>query len=235
MNPIRQNPRESAQPASYRQDLWRSLPPAAAEALRRRGAHRRYADGATLVQRGQPIHSVLVLNHGRLRSLTVLRDGHEHLIRWVEPGEAVGVASVLAGLPFQTDLIASGDCMVQWIPGGAFIDAMRGDAEVSLAVAKFLAARLSEMFDHVADQAQLRLRDRLRAALLHIAAENGKVLADGRVELRVTQQDMSDAVGASRQRVNEALGGLQRSGHVTIGYRRITVDPTSLRSLGDNE
>ena len=75
----------------------------------------------------------------------------------------------------------------------------------------------------LAAQAQGRLQDRIQAALQHLAAENGEALADGRLRLRVTQQDISDAVGASRQRVNEALHSLQQAGQIEIGYRRITI------------
>lgn len=221
VNPNRQSSTEL--PPSYRLDLLNEFPTLVADAMRKLGRRRRYADGATLAQRGQPMSAVLVLTRGRLRSMTSSPDGHEHLIRWVEPGEAVGVASVLSQLPFQADLVASGSCEVSSIPGDQFIDAIRRDAEVGLVVARFLAARLSEMFDHVAVQAQGRLQDRLYATLHHLAAENGERLRDGRIWLRVTQQDLSEAVGASRQRVNEALHRLQLAGHIEIGYRRITI------------
>ena len=208
---------------SYRLDLLGELPQADAEALRARGVRRRHVDGVTLVQRGQPMSSVLILLRGRLRSVTTTSDGREHLLRWVEPGEAIGVASVLAGLPLQADLIASGRCEVLAIPGEVLVEAIRRNAEVGLAVARLLAVRLSEMFEHVAAQAQGRLQDRLQAALRHLAAENGEPLANGRVRLRISHQDVSDAVGASRQRVNEALHSLQRAGFVELGYRQITL------------
>lgn len=193
--------------------------------MRKLSATHRYRDGATLVQRGQQMTSVLVLTEGRLRTVTNLVDGREHLFRWIEPGEAVGVASVLTQLPSQTDLIASGACTVRSIPGAALLEAMRRNAEVSLVVARLLATRLSEIFDHAVAQAQGRLQDRVQAALEHLAVENGVKLADGRVVLRVTHQDIAEAVGASRQRVNESLHSLQRAGLVEMGYRQITVAP----------
>jgi CRP-like cAMP-binding protein len=232
VNPNRLPPDGGASTRSYRLDLLRELPAAAAEAMRRQGTRRRHLDGTTLVQRGQAMKSVLVLMRGKLRSVTSLPDGREHLIRWIEPGEAIGVASALAGLPFQADLIASGRCEVLAIPGDAVVEAMRRDAEVGLAVARLLAGRLSEVLDHVAAQAQGRLRDRVQAALRHLAAENGEQLADGRTRLRISQQDISDAVGASRQRVNEALRSLQRAGHVEIGYRQITLVSPKQHPLG---
>jgi CRP/FNR family transcriptional regulator, cyclic AMP receptor protein len=223
VNPSRRASRGLLRSPSYRLDFLRELPPATAEVLRRHGVKRRHASGVTLVQRGQSMTSVVVLLRGRLRTVTSLPDGREHLLRWIEPGEVVGIASVLSDLPLQVDLISSGSGEVLLIPGGVFIAALRNNAAAALAVARLLATRYSELFDHVAAQAQARLQDRVVAALAHLAVENGEPLPDGRLRLRVTQQDVSDAVGASRQRVNEALRGLQRDGLVEIGYRQITI------------
>lgn len=231
VNPDLRSPRKGHRSRSYRIDLLREFPEAAAQALRSQGVRRTYPDGATLVQRGQAMRSVLVLLSGRLRTMTSSADGREHLIRWVEPGEAIGVASVLAQLPFQADLIASGPCEVLVVPGEAVVDAMRGDADIALAVARMLSWRLSEVFDHVAALSHGRLRERLQAALRHLAVENGEPLADGRVRLRVSHQDISDAVGASRQRVNEALHSLQREGLVEMSYRQIVLAASFWRGL----
>ena len=199
------------------------MPASAAQALRRKGSVRQYPDGALLMQRGQTVSGMLVLQRGRLRAVTGDANGGEHLIRWVEPGEAVGVASVLTELPFQTDLIASGDSQTLWISREAVLDVLRSDAEAGIAVSRFLGARLSEALELVAAQSQLRLDDRLQAALSHFAQQNGEALPQGGVRLRLTQEDLARAVGASRQRVNQALMRLQTQGRVELGYRRIVV------------
>ena len=199
------------------------MPASAAQALRRKNSVRQYPDGALLMQRGQTVSGMLVLQRGRLRAVTGDANGEEHLIRWVEPGEAVGVASVLTDLPFQTDLIASGDSQTLWISREAVLDVLRSDAEAGIAVSRFLGARLSEALELVAAQSQLRLDDRLQAALNHFAQQNGEALPQGGVRLRLTQEDLARAVGASRQRVNQALMRLQTQGRVELGYRRIVV------------
>jgi len=199
------------------------MPASAAQALRRKGNVRQHPDGALLMQRGQTVTGMLVLQRGRLRAVTGGANGEEHLIRWVEPGEAVGVASVLTELPFQTDLIASGDSQTLWIAREAVLDVLRSDAEAGIAVSRFLGARLSEALELVAAQSQLRLDDRLQAALSHFAQQNGEALPQGGVRLRLTQEDLARAVGASRQRVNQALMRLQTQGRVELGYRRIVV------------
>jgi CRP/FNR family cyclic AMP-dependent transcriptional regulator len=212
-----------ARTSPFRVDFWEALPASAAQALRRKGNVRQHPDGALLMQRGQTVTGMLVLQRGRLRAVTGGANGEEHLIRWVEPGEAVGVASVLTELPFQTDLIASGDSQTLWIAREAVLEVLRSDAEAGIAVSRFLGARLSEALELVAAQSQLRLDDRLQAALNHFAQQNGEALLQGGVRLRLTQEDLARAVGASRQRVNQALMRLQTQGRVELGYRRIVV------------
>lgn len=196
---------------------------------RRYGAvlqRRHYPDGATVAQRGQMLRSVLVLRSGRLRVATTHRDGREQFLRWTDAGEVAGVASVLCDLPLQVDLIANGDCEIDLIPGTRFVAAMNEDARLALDVARFLSLRLTDLFDRVAVIGNLRLEDRLYSALVHLAVVNGERHADGGLTLRVTQQDLSDAVVASRQRVNEALHRLQQAGQLQLGYGRIQVHPT---------
>lgn len=196
--------------------------------MRQNGVLRHYSDGATAAQRGTQLDSILVVVNGRLRSMTSTADGQEHLIRWVEAGEVTGVASVVANLPFQADLVASGECAVLAIPGKTLVEVISKDPAVGFAVSKFLAERLSEMFDHVAVQAQQRLGDRLAASLSHLAIQNGEKLPDGRVRLRLTQSDISRVVGVSRQSVNEELRQMQLAGQIEIGYGQILISPANL-------
>jgi CRP-like cAMP-binding protein len=101
-------------------------------------------------------------------------------------------------------------------------ESMAGQAYAD-AVSRFLGARLSEALELVAAQSQLRLDDRLLAALQHFAQRNGEPLPEGRVRLLLTQEDLARAVDASRQRVNQALRRLQTQGMVELGYRCIDI------------
>lgn len=176
-----------------------------------------------LIQRGQLVSGMMVLQRGRLRAVMGGANGEERFIRWVDPGEALGVGTILTGLPFRMDLIASGDIEVLWISSDTVLEVLRSDAEAGIAVARFLGARLTEALEVVAGQSQPRLEDRLQAALIHFRQQNGEALPQGGVRLRLTQEDLARAVGASRQRVNEALKRLQLQGKVELGYRRIVV------------
>jgi len=198
-----------------------TLPAACAAAMRHAAQQRRYRDGAVVMQRGQAVTGILVLLSGRMRTLVSGANGEVMLIRWLEAGEAVGVGSALAHLPFQVDLEASGACEALWIPTADFVAALHSDPAAGVAVARMLSVRVAELFDHVVAQSQTLLADRLRAVLINIGAVNGEPLPNGGLRLRITQNDLAEAVGASRQRVNEALHAMQARGEVLLGYRCI--------------
>ena len=89
---------------------------------------------------------------------------------------------------------------------------LNSDAAVAPAVARMLSQHMAELFDHMVAQSQGPLQDRLRAVLARLSAANGERLGDGRLRLHLTHADLAQAVGASRQRVSEALRRLQAAG-----------------------
>jgi CRP/FNR family cyclic AMP-dependent transcriptional regulator len=214
-----------------------TLPAGCAALMRRAGQVKRYRDGAVVMQRGQAVPGVMVLLSGRMRTLINSASGEVQLLRWLEAGEAVGVASALAQLPFQNDLEASGPCEVLWIPCADFVAALHSDAAAGVAVACMLSVRIAELFDRAAAQSKGLLTDRLRAVLGNLGAANGVQLRNGSLRLRITQSDLADAVSASRQRVNEALRVLQQRGEVRLGYRCIETSfaPRIKGSIGQRE
>jgi CRP-like cAMP-binding protein len=65
------------------------------------------------------------------------------------------------------------------------------------------------------------LSARVLAVLEHLAVVNAVPQANGERVLPVSQTDVAHAVGASRQAVNEALRGLEKTGHIRLGYRSV--------------
>lgn len=73
---------------------------------------------------------------------------------------------------------------------------------------------------------------RVAHQLLLLAEDHGVPDPGGgvRIELRLTPDDIARSVGATRVRVNQALGRLRRSGAVAVdlGYRVVIRDPAVL-------
>jgi len=70
----------------------------------------------------------------------------------------------------------------------------------------------------------LSVQERLVRALLELGEEHGIHEADGlRIDLPLSQRDLADLVGASRQAVCHELQRLAKKGLVRVEARRITV------------
>ena len=69
------------------------------------------------------------------------------------------------------------------------------------------------------------LPDKIRAVLVWWCKQYGLPARDGSVELWVSQGDLANAVGASRQRVHQELQNLRDAGELRLAYHKLIVQP----------
>ena len=186
------------------------------------GTRRLYQKGQLVQKRGDSGHHVLVLLSGRLRAVGYTAGGTEQVTRWMEAGEVSGFSSVLGNSPVPTDLVATEEVEVLMLSRTPLLEFLSSDAIASLAVARVLSLRINELLDMVFIRAEEVLSARVWATLQRIAAENGTQQGDCTV-LRISQEDLAHAVGASRQRVNGELRKLQSAKRIRLGYRRLEI------------
>ncbi|AOW12160.1 Crp/Fnr family transcriptional regulator [Hydrogenophaga crassostreae] len=209
-----------------RVDILAELSRSSVLKLKSIGIRRHYQDNQAVQQRGDLPNHALILISGRLRAVLHTANGTEQLSRWQEAGEISGIGSVLADTPVPVDLIAAGAVEVLILPKQPFMDFLASDAAACIILMRTLTLRVNELFDISFVRAANTLRDRVWATLQRLANENGERLSDDRTALRMSQNDVARAVGASRQRVNEELRKLEAEKKVVLGYRRLEiVDP----------
>jgi CRP-like cAMP-binding protein len=205
------------------------LPAATAAALRRIGQCRRWRGGAVVLRAGEVSPTGLLLLDGRLRLSAASPLGHAVLFRWVQPGEFIGLVSVLGHVPVPTDAVADGPVQALVFTRQDLIAHLRSDAEGALhfaALASRHAAHLAELLVQVhAGTLQERIVGVLsRMAGMQAPRESRPEVAR-EVRLRLSHRDIAQAVGASRQRVSVELRKLQAKGVLRLGYRQVLLAP----------
>ena len=97
-----------------------------------------------------------------------------------------------------------------------------------------LARRLRRLSERVEDSAFLEVPGRLAKALLRLAQRYGRSENRGtRIELKLSQQELGDLVGATRESVNKQLRAWASEGLlVQDGGRIILVDVEAFELLG---
>lgn len=170
-------------------------------------------------------------------AVTWQRDsGHQLLVTLLAPGEMFGVSSSLLpelaqglrGYAFINSLVATIDSRrLLDILLGVDLEAFKAATEMTMGWSFNTLMRYIRMF-------HLLPRDRLVIALIEMGAKFG--VRDSRgliVNLPISQKDLANLLGASRQTVNADLGHLLRLGAVVNLHRPIVLVPEKLFALID--
>jgi CRP/FNR family transcriptional regulator, cyclic AMP receptor protein len=195
-----------------------------AERLRGLGGRRRHAAGTVLLRERESGDCVLVVLSGRVKLVTVTRDGHEVVLAVREPGDLIGEMSALDGAERTATAIALEPVEARAITVPDFIAFLESTPGAALALARQLCARLRDADRKRAESLALDTLGRVAARLVELAERFGSPTADGiLIEVRITQEDLAGWTGSSREAVIKALRTLRELGLVTTGRRSVTV------------
>jgi CRP-like cAMP-binding protein len=193
-------------------------------AILSRALVRRLADGAPLASRGQPAEEWVGVAAGAVRISSVTLSGKQVSLTYVEPGTWFGDIALFDGLPRTHDADAHGATTLLIIRKPDFHDLLAHHVELYDALLRLNCRRLRIMFNLVEDLNTRPLAARLAKNLLMLAKSYGVEQEDGiRIGLQLAQEDLAQLVGASRQRVNQELKGLEREGAIRVEPTRLVV------------
>ena len=189
--------------------------------------------GEALVLRGQPFDALCLVVQGSLETRTLNPDGHRHLISFMQPGDVVGIISVLDGLGHISDLIArSANTLILRVPGSAVRELRQIDPGLGRAFEMQLAFRSRLLHERLAADSGMPIEARVARLLLVLSRLYGEQRPGGLVlKIKISQEDLGDWVGVSRQSVNAVLQSLTAKGLLRVSYSRFTiVDADGLRA-----
>ncbi|TGN74826.1 Crp/Fnr family transcriptional regulator [Streptomyces bauhiniae] len=201
------------------------------QALHDRGVEVRFPEGQTIFWEGQPSRSVLVIEHGHIKVTRRAADGTEVILAVRGPGEVMGDEGVLMGEVRSASVTAITEVAGVDIAADSLLSFIE---EERLWPVMYKAAvwRRRES-DQQAVLARMGVKNRLARWLLELAAEFGSLRGEDWVlDVPVSQNDLANRIGASRDAVAIALRQLREQGLVSTGRRQITLhDLEGLRRL----
>jgi CRP-like cAMP-binding protein len=214
--------------ALSRTQLFQSLPPNELDTILQRTAVRRVRRNEVVMRRGDPNGGMVVIMSGRVRISVVSEDGKEATLSVLGANEVLGEMSLLDGEPCSADVTAQEDCTLLVVDRSQFLALLRANSGLCLHLMTLLTRRLRRANSALEDMALLDLPSRLGRLLARLATDYGvPVRAGTRIEVKLSQKDLSTLVGASREKVNkqirqwEEAGVLSKdSGHMVIADLR---------------
>ena len=179
---------------------------------------------------GDSADSIYFLKRGRMKITALSEDGHEVLHEIVGPGEIFGDTSTILGIPRTTSAQALEASLVCEIRRQDFETLLSTYPELSFQLLKSVGMRLKQAEAHLVDVICNDVSHRVRKALIDLMVSEAGSAPDQPITIKITQQDLANLIGASRQKTWQALKELEDSCVLRLMYRSILVTaPHKLR------
>jgi CRP-like cAMP-binding protein len=174
-----------------------------------------------LFHKGHEGAEVYVVARGSLKVLTTSEEGDDVVFTILGPGEVVGEVAFLSGSPRTATVATITPTDLLAIDRRDLLAFPKAHPEASLELLAVLAKRLKRLSELVEDTLFLNLPVRLAKKLVSLAGSHGQPTEGGvRIELRLSQEEWGDLVGATRESVNKQLRSWTEQGLVRLdgGY-----------------
>ncbi|SER22978.1 cAMP-binding domain of CRP or a regulatory subunit of cAMP-dependent protein kinases [Lentzea xinjiangensis] len=197
------------------------------------GARREFPSNEVLLRQGDPTDHVFVLLSGWVRVSASTEGGRDLLLAFRGPGEVVGDLAAVHGTDRTASVRALEPVRVVQLRRERFVDLLRDQPAISMAMIKQLSARLVELGETRMLFAPLDVTRRVAACLLRLVELHGVPVANGiALRIRLSQQDVAGQVDASARSVARAFAVLRDRGIVTSTRARVVIGrPDVLRAL----
>ncbi len=195
---------------------------------------RTLAAGELLCGRGDPGDRLFVVIEGRLRVSVVTAEGRELSMRIAGAGEMVGEIAAFDGRPRSTDMTAIAPTRVSALPSEAFYAALDREPLIARNALKILCGRLRDTTSQLETIALYPIEQRLARLLL--VAMGAAESTPGRrtaVTLDLSQTEIAQLLGATRSKVNVALGRLEQTGALKRTSDRLFCDRALLARFAE--
>jgi len=185
---------------------------------------RSYKTGETIFHKDDPGSVLYVIKEGQVKIATTSPEGEEVILAILTDGDFFGELSLLDESPRSASAIAMASTQSLVLHRKDFVDFLTRYPELVSDILAALSRRLRGTDALVEDAIFLDLPARLAKRLLQLAASHGTKTGEGlEINLKLTQQDIANLVGATRVAVNKQLRRYQNLGVIKMSRNRIII------------
>jgi CRP-like cAMP-binding protein len=182
---------------------------------------RRCPAGSLVCRKGEKVEHWVGVVEGLVKMASVSADGKAMSYTGIGTGGWFGEGSLLKDEPRRYDIVALRDSTIAYLPRALFMTLL----DESVAFNRFLLIQLNERLGQFIGLVE---HDRLlgpdaRLARGLAALFNPHLYPGNTSTLPISQEELGQLVGLSRQRVNQSLQVLEQAGLVRVDYGAVTV------------
>jgi len=204
--------------------LFTALDDASATSLRASMTEVKLSRGQFLFKEGDVGDRLFLVVNGKLKLGATSNDGRENLLSILGPGDMFGELSLFDPGPRTATATAVVDSKLLALVHDQVIGWIKEHPQVSLQLLGRLAQRLRKANDVLGDLVFADVPGRVAKAIIELGQRFGTQKPDGlHVNHELTQEELAQLVGASRETVNKALADFAARGWVKLEPRAVIV------------
>ncbi len=182
------------------------------------------ARGHVLFREGERGDCLYLIRSGKVKLGRRSADGRENLLSVLGPGEMFGELSMFDPGPRTATATAVGDAVLYEMSHAELLGWLDRFPTVARYLLEALARRLRRTNEALADLVFSDVPGRVAKALLDLSERFGQEVPEGvRVAHDLTQEELAQLVGASRETVNKALADFSARGWVRREGRAVVL------------
>ena len=191
------------------------------------------ADKATLYAQGEPASTLFLILDGFVKTSHICEDGTEITLDLLKCGEIAGEFSYpQLPLVYQETARAIGNVVAQRVLANDLRATMEVNPPLAIFIAEQLAGSKRRFQRRLLRTMTQSVEWRVIETLVELAGTFGAQCPHGfSLEIRLTQQDIADFVGASRQVVSSILSDLRKRGLLDYTRDMICINDSALSLL----
>ena len=181
--------------------------------------------GEVLYREGDSGDELFMVIHGKVKMGRTADDGRESLLALLGPGDTFGEVGLFDPGPRAATATAVTEGTMLCIDNDHLRGWLVGRPKVAEALLQQVARRLRNGAEAMADLVFLDVPGRVAKALLDLSARFGTAAASGGIYVAhdLTQEELAQLVGASRETVNKALAEFVNRGWIRLEARAVVI------------
>ena len=207
-----------------RAGIFQGVDPSAVSALLNQLRPVALPRGHTVFAEGEHGDRLYIIASGKVKIVRRSPDGRENLLTIMGPPDMFGELSVFDPGPRTSSVITITDVRAAWMGRDVLRAWMAGRPQIAEQLLRVLARRLRRTNNDLADLILTDVPGRVAKQLLALGQRFGTEQDGGlRVTHDLTQVEIAQLVGASRETVNKALADFAQRGWIRLASKSVLI------------
>jgi CRP/FNR family cyclic AMP-dependent transcriptional regulator len=206
-------------------EIFSSLDSSSKEGLKPLFRHRSFLKNAVIFFKGDPGLGLYLICSGKVKICVVDSHGHELIFTFLTQGDVLGDLAILDGKPRSATAIAVTDADTLYLDRREFLAFLGSSPKACLDIINMLCQRLRRLSLQLEEISFLDVAGRIAKKLMDMTTDGSQVMVPQprAITCSITQEELAEVIGASREMVNKVLNSFVDLGFLSIARKKLII------------